>query len=85
MTPKGTPQGGEADLRYPQPISDMRPAEAWEKSAPGPDCTILSTDHDVTIRAFPRDRHLVVCDGNEHVIEGHDAAHRLAGKLARQL
>jgi hypothetical protein len=66
-------------------VSEIRAAEQWEMSAAGPYCTILNTEHDVTIWALGQDRHLVVCDGNEHVIEGHVAAHRLAGKLARQL
>jgi hypothetical protein len=60
-------------------------AEPREINAAGPYCTILNTEHDVTIWALGHDRHLVVCDDNEHVIEGHDSAHRLAGKLARQL
>ena len=66
-------------------MTEIRSAEPRETKAAGPYCTILNTEHDVTIWALPRDRHLVVCDGHEHVIEGHVEAHRLAGKLARQL
>ena len=66
-------------------MSEIRAGEQWETSAAGPYCTILNTEHDVTIWALGHDRHLVVYDGNEHLIEGHVTAHRLAGKLARQL
>ena len=63
-------------------MSDPRPAEAWEKSAPGPYARLLDTDHEVTIWAMSDGRRLVVCNGSEHVVYGHAAAHRLAHELA---
>ena len=63
-------------------MTEMRPAGPWETSAAGPYCTLLGTDRDVTIWALGIHRHLVICDGEEQVVAGHDAAHRLAHELA---
>jgi hypothetical protein len=63
-------------------MSDMRPAEAWETNAAGPYCTLIGTPHEVSIWAVGSGRHMVLCDREEHLVEGHDAAHMLAHRLA---
>jgi hypothetical protein len=47
----------------------------------GPYAVLVDTERDVSIWALGNGRHLVVCDGEEQVVEGHDAAHKLAHEL----
>ena len=61
---------------------ELRSAEPWETSAAGAYATVLGTEHAVSIWALGEGRHLVVADGQEEVVAGHDAAHRLAHELA---